>query len=182
MDPWDRPEDSRYGPVQRYCDVPLPGSRYVPGQGPHPRHGADPHLPEIPTSPLPLDPRTWRASTAYRYAIDLFNREYFWEAHEVLEGLWAGSDRTGPTGRFLQSLIQISAALLKETPSGHAGARRLFGRAVRAIGSRSGVFLGVDVEALAQDVKELASGRRTAPPRIRLELRDTPWGGTVTDT
>ncbi len=160
--------------MQRYCDVPLPRRRYVPGREPHPRHRTDPHLPELPRDAAPLNARSWPGSTAYRYAIDLFNHEYFWEAHEVLEGLWADVDRTSPTGRFLASLIQLSAGLLKESPSLHAGAQRLLARALPGLRSSSRVFLGVDVEALARDVQEVASGRRTHPPRIRLLLEAAP--------
>lgn len=159
--------------MQRYCDVPFPHRRYVPGRAPHPRHWTDPHLPVFPRDPAPLDTRSWQGSTAYRYAIDLFNHEYFWEAHEVLEGLWADVDRTAPTGRFLASLIQISAGLLKESPSRHAGAQRLLARSLPGLRSSSRIFLGVDVEALARDVQEVASGRRTHPPRIRLRFEAT---------
>lgn len=168
--------------VQRYCDVPLPARRYVPGRGPHPRQRAEPHLPRLPERPSdapPLEAGGWRESIAYRYAIDLFNHAYFWEAHEVFEGL---AHETGPastTGRFLAGLIQLSAAMLKDSPASHAGAQRLMARALPALRPEAAVFLGIDVSTLAHQVQALASGERTDPPRIRLELGAPADGGPL---
>jgi len=159
--------------VQRYCDIPLPRSRYVPGRGPHPRHRAEPHLPPLP-EPEPgaaaFDARSWQPSIAYRYAIDLFNHDYFWEAHEALEGLLSETDRRSSTGRFLSSLVQLSAAMLKDSPSSHPGAQRLMERALRGLPHGAQVFMGVDVAALVRDVRAVASGERTDPPRIQLRF------------
>ena len=164
---------SRTGTPPRYSDVPLPRRRYVPGRGPHPRHGAEPHLPALPPPTAPLDAGAWQDSTAYRYAIDLFNHEYFWEAHEVLEGLWRETPRTSPTARFLKSLIQLSAACLREAPSRHAGARRLLARARAELDTLTGAICGVDVKTLARRMQELSSDDRTRVLAFHLELRDT---------
>ena len=55
------------GAVQRYCHIPLPDWRYVPGRGPHPRQRAEPHLPPLP-APAPgaaaFDEHTWQESIA----------------------------------------------------------------------------------------------------------------------
>jgi predicted metal-dependent hydrolase len=40
---------------------------------------------------------------------DCFNRQQFYEAHEVLEDLWL-ADRQGPNGDFYKGLIQLAGA------------------------------------------------------------------------
>lgn len=42
---------------------------------------------------------------------DCFNRERFYEAHEVLEDLWL-MDRAGPDGEFYKGLIQLAGAFV----------------------------------------------------------------------
>jgi predicted metal-dependent hydrolase len=40
---------------------------------------------------------------------DCFNRQEFYEAHDVLEELWL-ADKHGPTGNFYKGLIQLAGA------------------------------------------------------------------------
>jgi predicted metal-dependent hydrolase len=42
---------------------------------------------------------------------DCFNRQLFFEAHEVLEDLWL-PDRRGPNGNFYKALIQLAGAFV----------------------------------------------------------------------
>jgi predicted metal-dependent hydrolase len=42
---------------------------------------------------------------------DCFNRQLFYEAHEVLEDLWL-LDRHGPDGDFYKALIQLAGAFV----------------------------------------------------------------------
>lgn len=42
---------------------------------------------------------------------DCFNRQLFYEAHEVLEDLWL-MDRNGPNGNFYKALIQLAGAFV----------------------------------------------------------------------
>jgi predicted metal-dependent hydrolase len=42
---------------------------------------------------------------------DCFNRQLFYEAHEVLEELWL-ADRKGPDGDFFKGLIQLAGAFV----------------------------------------------------------------------
>ena len=42
---------------------------------------------------------------------DCFNRELFYEAHDVLEELWL-ADRRGPDGDFYKGLIQLAGAFV----------------------------------------------------------------------
>ena len=53
------------------------------------------------------------ASWDQRYVdfFDCFNRGHYFEAHEVLEGLWL-TKRRHPDGPFYQSLIQVAGAFV----------------------------------------------------------------------
>ena len=56
----------------------------------HPGHGPDRH---------------------YAGFFDCFNRQLFYEAHEVLEHIWL-KDRHGPNGAFYKGLIQLAGAFV----------------------------------------------------------------------
>jgi predicted metal-dependent hydrolase len=45
--------------------------------------------------------------------VALFNAGYYWEAHEVWEGLWHAHGRRGPTADVLKGLIKLAAAGVK---------------------------------------------------------------------
>ena len=53
---------------------------------------------------------------------DCFNRQLFYEAHDVLEELWL-ADRHGPEGDFYKGLIQLAGAFvhIQKNRSGPAG-------------------------------------------------------------
>ena len=95
-------------------DVPLPPYTFVPGRAPHPVSDPAGHSfgakPERPAAP---DPARWRECRAYLRGLDLFNHGYYWEAHEVWEGLWHACGQTGPIAAFLQGLIKLAAAGVK---------------------------------------------------------------------
>src|SRR5712692_7985241 len=95
-------------------EKPLPPYAYVPGRSPHPL--SDPQGHSFGTKPErldPPDPHYWHVCRPYLYGIDLFNHGYYWEAHEVWEGLWHACGRTGRTAAFLKGLIKLAAAGVK---------------------------------------------------------------------
>ncbi len=50
-------------------------------------------------------------SAYYLGYFDCFNRQLFYEAHDVLEELWL-ADRYGPNGDFFKGLIQLAGAFV----------------------------------------------------------------------
>ena len=58
-------------------------------------------------------PEQWPALGAYLRGVDLFNRWYFWEAHEAWEPLWRAHPADSEPARFIQGLVGVAAALLK---------------------------------------------------------------------
>ena len=155
--------------IKRYSDIDLPEFRYIPGRklkegGPARRA----QLPDLPP-PVPLSAKSWQDSAHYLYAIDLFNYGYWWEAHEVLEGLWVLARRETPMGIFLQGLIQISASLLKESQSLHKPALSLAAKGIPKIRTKSGIFLGLKIESFLKETEAFLSGQNPSPPLILLD-------------
>lgn len=115
-------------PRERTMAVPLmrlPPYAYVPGHHPHPtRHPAG-HSYGRPHAEAPaLDPAAWWACTPYVEGLALFDRGYYWEAHETWEGPWIASGRRGAVAELLRGLIALAAAGVKiRQARGQAAAR-----------------------------------------------------------
>jgi predicted metal-dependent hydrolase len=52
-----------------------------------------------------------RLDARYLGYFDCFNRQLYYEAHDVLEDLWL-ADRRGPSGDFFKGLIQLAGAFV----------------------------------------------------------------------
>ncbi len=130
----------------RYSTRPFPPYRFVPGTTLHPRRHVDGHSHGLPEPRLiQLPPDRWQESEDYLYAADLYNFAYWWESHEVWEGLWRAAGRDTVPGHFFKGLIQLAAANLK-CALGHSTARTTLLRAgmVRLAGLPS-PYMGLDV-------------------------------------
>ena len=149
----------------------LPPYTFVPGQSPHPVSDPAGHSYGLRhATPPPLDPADWQASRAYLRGIDLFNHGYYWEAHEVWEGLWNACGRLGTVADFLKGLIQMTAAGVKVRqgmPQGvrslSRGAADLFEKVLADLGSSGPRYLGLDVVALLYFVREVAASPERNP-------------------
>ena len=165
------PDWPRYAPER-----PLPPYRYIPGLNPHPisdpkghSHGRHAGRPAVP------DPDAWAGSGEYRYAVDLHNFAYWWEAHEAWEGIWQGTDRRSRQAQFLQGLIQVSAGLLKAHLGRREGAATLLAEASGRLRGAAPRYMGVDVAghlakvaACLEDLKASTALPREHLPLIRL--------------
>lgn len=151
----------RYAPSR-----PLPLYRYVPGRAPHPTRDPEGHSHgRDEPAPPPPDPDDWRASADYLYGIDLFNRAYYWEAHEAWEGLWHAAGRDGMTADFLKALIAFAAAGVKIAEGMPRGAASHGGRAVdllEPIARERPRFMGLDVADLIERARALEAEPPTA--------------------
>jgi len=173
----------RYWPDRR-----LPAYRYVPGLHPHPTrdprghsHAGEASLPAT----GPWDPAAWAELAQWLWGVDLFNRFYFWEAHEAWEDLWRSAPRNSAPGLMLQGLIQISAALLKSHMGALAASHRLSTAGIdklNLVAGRTPALMGLDVTGtrndmqtyfcpLADDVLPVLDG---SVPTLRLAASRTP--------
>ena len=156
--------------IERYTNFSLPSRKYIPGEGPHPRKNPENfHIPPLPSCVLKSEKDDWRKCARYLYAIELFNLGYWWEAHEVLEGLWMQAGRKTQLALFIQGIIQIAAALLKYSQGNMKGALLLSDRGLEKIRRRKGVYLGIDADEFADRVENYFSGENQSPPAISLK-------------
>ncbi len=153
---------------KRYTKIALPSYKYIPNKGPHPLQIKNVrHIPEIPDNNSDFSNENWQQSQQYLYAIDLFNLGYYWEVHEVLEKLWMQLGKNSDEGIFIQGLIQLSVALLKNTQKNFEGVKRLFDKALPKLKKKQGVYMGINVESfLLVSQKYINDGLEQ--PRIEL--------------
>ncbi len=104
----------------------FPEYTYVPGTGvPHPFRDPRGHSHQRKNrTSKPLQPEQWAENRHYLLGIELFNRGYYWEAHEEWERLWRVSGPETPVGRFLKGLIKLAAAGVKVREKSIHGVRR----------------------------------------------------------
>lgn len=156
-------------PPRLVPDAPLPPYAYLPGRDPHPRRDPRGHMhgqPEPPPGCPP--PEAWGGCVPYLLGLDLFNRGFYWEAHEAWEPLWAGCRERAEQHAFLQGLIALAAAGFKAREGVVAGvaahgerAARLFEDAGPPNAALMGLTLG-PLAALAEGVMGEAEGLAAA--------------------
>jgi hypothetical protein len=156
-------------------DEPLPPYTFVPGQMPHPV--SDPHGHSYgvePAVPPPPDPDHWQACKPYLFGLDLFNHQFFWEAHVQWESVWLACGKKGKCADFLKGLIKLAAAGVKHLEGKPAGVKSHAGRAAelfRAVGVAD-TFLGFAVARLAELAAKL---EQEGWPAELVLLVPAPW-------
>jgi len=102
----------------------------------------------------------------YLEFIRLFNREKFFEAHEVLELRWR--EEQGEVRDYYQGLIQIAAVfvhLQKGTPE---GGKKLLKTATQYLQKYGAIFMGLDLKRLLAETGACLLSDRDFP-RIALK-------------
>ena len=113
----------------------LPPYAYVPGVHPHPRRSPRGHSFKLPPpSEEPWRREQGRPDPRWLAAVDLYNRAFFWESHELWEALWHGQKRQGAEALVLKALIQTAAAHLKILQEAPRGIEILAGRSDQMLG------------------------------------------------
>lgn len=98
-----------------------------------------------------------------RYALDLYNHEYFWESHVYFEALWNAHKRTGSEAEFFKGFIKLGAAGVKLTIDQEVSARGHFERARELFlvvqKDEGDNFLGFDIKNIIQKIDEALAGK-----------------------
>jgi len=82
-----------------------------------------------------------------------FNRQLYYEAHDVLEELWLPIRGT-PTARFYQGLIQVAGGFVHLQKNRIAPAGRLFALALANFEAYPARHAGIDLEAVRRLCRE----------------------------
>jgi predicted metal-dependent hydrolase len=137
--------------LPRYSTRPFPSYRFLPGKNSHPRRDPLGHSYGQPEPKLlAFPPEEWERSKDYLYGIDLYNFAYWWECHEIFEGLWHAAGHDTEQGNFFQALIQIAAANLKYFLGNPAAAHNLFHSGVIRLQHVPPSYMGIDVPRLTE--------------------------------
>ncbi len=86
-----------------------------------------------------------------RHGIDLFNRQEFFECHEVLEEVW--TPERGPRRLFLQAVIHVAVAFYHCQRGNLAGARGQLRKALRKLTPYLPRYEGLDTVRLFRDAQ-----------------------------
>lgn len=125
-----------------------------------------------------IDPRGWDVRyAAYFYH---FNREDYYEAHDVLEALWLEQGREARAAAFYQGLIQLAGAFVHmrkhfEHPDHRvhqqrlAPAYRLLGLAEKNLGGYGEECAGIRLEMIFKLAKEMKA------VLLYGEFQKNPW-------
>ncbi len=157
---------------------PFPAYSYTGPPDPHPfldprghGHGA------AQSPPPPLDPERFEESEEYLFGIDLFNRGYYWEAHDAWEGLWKAGGKRGAVPEFLKGLIKLAAGGMKARQASPGGVRKHARSALRHFQAVEGHFpTGVCAGLRLPVLKELAreAGEKAPLRKARLGPEASP--------
>ena len=92
----------------------FPAYSYVPGKFPHPLSDPKGHsFGHVAEKCEPLTTENASRHEEYLWGIQLFNRGYYWEAHETWEQVWHACGQKGPAADYLKGLIKLAAAGVK---------------------------------------------------------------------
>lgn len=108
---------------------------------------------------LEIEPR-------YRGFFDCFNRQEFFAAHDVLEGLWL-EDRRGPDGAFYKGLIQVAGAFVHLQKSRPQPAASLLRTARANLSKYAPAHRGLNVAGTIALVDDFLGRLAVAGPAVR---------------
>jgi len=130
---------------------PLPDRPHVPGRTPRPDDD--------------LCARLVAETPAWDYGLDLIAHGFYWEAHEVLEPVWAAAAPNSRERALVQGVIHLANGALKLRMDRPKAAVRLAGLAAecvaRAFTGHPDPLLGLRRAALDAAAAELAAGTCT---------------------
>ena len=102
-----------------------------------------------------IDEREMSKDEAIRYAIELFNDERYWEAHEVLEGVWKESN--GDEKSVVQGVILIAAAFVHMQKEEDDIAYAILKRALPKLVLDN--YYGIDIAKIRDKVKHIIDSK-----------------------
>jgi hypothetical protein len=136
--------------------IPFPKYRFLPGKNAHPSSetGHSAGQPDPVADPLILS-RT-DTNPALRFALDLFNDQYFWESHVYFEAIWNAEARSGSNAAFLKGMIKLGAAFVKfklgHTPQAQVHLERAREIFVSLMQTESEKFLGFNLKEIISQI------------------------------
>ena len=136
------------------------------GESPHPTADREGHSFGKEESPQVLTLDNWDKNEDYLYAVDLYNYAYWWEAHEVFEGLWGNFPTGSPESKLLQGIIKISAGFYKWHLNNARGVSYHYAggtKHLKQVMDYSATYMGIDLKEYLQRLAKHFEVVLTAP-------------------
>ena len=92
---------------------------------------------------------------AIERAVELFNDEKYWEAHEALESAWKGS--SGAEKSILNGIILVAAAFVHDEKDEQEICLSILQRARKKLDGTGGAYHGIDVDRIADLISKIIS-------------------------
>ena len=90
---------------------------------------------------------------AIKRAMQLFNDEKYWQAHEVLEYVW--KNESGIEKDILNGIILVAAAFVHDEKDEPDVCIAILQRARKKLGRASGTYYGIDLSRIADRISEI---------------------------
>ena len=103
---------------------------------------------------------------------DLFNREFYYECHDVWEEIWG--DAKGKNKIFYQALIMSAVSLYHFGNENLAGALSCFEKASAQFARLPEKFLGLDIKGFVLQLSEFYRGMSLAETVLDQQLLEKP--------
>ena len=87
------------------------------------------------------------------YALNLFNNQKWYEAHDAFEDIWNTLD--GDERQIIQGILQVSVSQFHLSKGNLNGATILLGEGLGRIKNRTNINLGIDLEAFCKCLEEV---------------------------
>ncbi len=150
----------------------FPDGPYRPGKTARPLE-SDVLKGQISALPADITSENWRSADAYFQGVAFFNSQFYWEAHEVWEGVWMHCPPNSREKYLLQGLIQMTNAALKASTGMPGAAERLIalseGLLEEAFRRDEGPVMGVagrNVRNILRSLKEGFGGEKSEDKSI----------------
>ena len=89
----------------------------------------------------------------FLYALDLFNNQKWYEAHDAFEDIWNTLD--GDERQIIQGILQVSVSQFHLSKGNLNGATILLGEGLGRIKTRTNINIGIDLEAFCLSLEDL---------------------------
>lgn len=95
---------------------------------------------------------------AITHAVELFNDEKYWGAHEALEGVWKGA--SGDEKSILNGIILVAAAFVHDEKDESEICLSILRRARKKLEGTGGTYHGIDVDRIEDLISEIINSGR----------------------
>ena len=106
----------------------------------------------------------------FLYALNLFNNQKWYEAHDAFEDIWNTVD--GDERQIIQGILQVSVSQFHLSKGNINGATILLGEGLGRIKNRTNINLGIDLITFCKCLEELL---RKLQYREELNENDKPF-------